>query len=94
MQPSGPSQAKIHKHKEKYTIIHLVGRKKKIYKYKEIYTQANTFLRPGRRPSPIESDIVVCPCILVLGQHKLLTFFLLVFSLKSTFSFRPAIVTT
>ena len=64
-----------------------------------MYTQANTFLRPDRSlvhlKSTIESDIiVVCPCILVLGQHKLLTFFLLVFSLKSTFSFRPAIVTT
>ena len=36
--------------------IHLVGRPrkhtKKMYKYKEKYTQANTFLRPDRRPSP------------------------------------------
>ena len=38
----------------KYTNIHLVGREntRKKYKYKEIYTQANTILRPDRRPSP------------------------------------------
>ena len=39
-------QRKIH--------INIVGREntRKIYKYTEKYTQANTFLRPDRRPSP------------------------------------------
>ena len=70
----------------------------KMYKYKEKYTRQthSCGLIGGlvHLKSTIESDIVVCPCILVLGQHKLLTFFLLIFSLKSAFSFCPANVTT